>query len=97
MNKKLLFLALATSFQIGAVKANEKEDLSTLLSIQQAQHQVKGVVIESTTGEPAIGAPVQIKGTTRGVVTDIDGNLSIEAQHIDVLAVCYIGFVTGEI
>ena len=33
----------------------------------------KGVVIDKATGEPLIGATVQIEGTTTGAVTDIDG------------------------
>lgn len=34
---------------------------------------VKGVIIDKATGEPLIGATVQIEGTTTGAVTDIDG------------------------
>ena len=30
------------------------------------------------TGEPVIGANVVIKGTTTGVVTDFDGNFTID-------------------
>ena len=38
---------------------------------------VKGVVIDKATGEPLIGATVQIEGTTTGAVTDIDGRFEL--------------------
>ncbi|MBP5567514.1 MAG: carboxypeptidase-like regulatory domain-containing protein, partial [Bacteroidales bacterium] len=38
-----------------------------------AQNAVSGKVVDAK-GEPVVGAGVQIKGTTVGVVTDLDGN-----------------------
>lgn len=38
------------------------------------QGSIKGTIADSETGEPLIGATVLIQGTTKGVVTDIDGN-----------------------
>ena len=37
---------------------------------------VKGVVKESMTGEPIIGANVAVKGTTNGTISDISGYVS---------------------
>lgn len=52
---------------------------------------VRGVVKDET-GEPVIGATVMEKGTTtNGVVTDIDGNYTIEIPADGILAVSYIG------
>ncbi len=53
---------------------------------------VRGVVKDET-GEPVIGALVMEKGTTtNGVVTDIDGNYTIEIPcENGMLAVSYIG------
>ena len=45
---------------------------SFLLSAQQIT--VSGTVTEGSTGDPAIGVSVLVKGTTNGTVTDIDGN-----------------------
>lgn len=47
--------------------------------------------------EPLIGASVQVKGTTTGVVTDIDGSFVLEASASDVLIFSYIGFETQEV
>ena len=38
---------------------------------------VKGVIFEEETGQPLPGATVSIEGTTRGVITDLDGSFEI--------------------
>ena len=67
----------------------------TLLSMQAfAQVKVTGTVTDQTNGEPIIGATVKIKGTSTGVVTDIDGNYSIEVSTGQTLEFSYIGYNT---
>jgi TonB-linked SusC/RagA family outer membrane protein len=61
-----------------------------------AQTQVRGTVIDEY-GEPAIGATIQIKGTTQGTVTDIDGNFTISAPVGGTLVVSYVGYQTQEV
>ncbi len=61
-----------------------------------AQRTVSGKVTDDD-GEGIPGATVQIKGTTTGVVTDVDGNYSISVSNDDVLLISFIGFVTQEI
>ena len=54
-----------------------------LLSIQSSLGQsfrVRGVVVSSEDNEPMIGVTVKQEGTGNGVVTDIDGNYSIEIK-----------------
>lgn len=46
---------------------------------------------------PIPGANIVIKGTTKGVTTDFDGNFSIQASPSDVLVVSYIGYATQNI
>ncbi len=58
---------------------------------------VKGVVVDSQTGEPIPGCAVRIKGISQGVVTDINGEFQITAQKGDVLEVSFIGYVSKEI
>ncbi|MEO6757853.1 MAG: carboxypeptidase-like regulatory domain-containing protein, partial [Saprospiraceae bacterium] len=43
-----------------------------------AQRTVKGKVSDAESGEGLIGATVTVVGTTRGAITDIDGNYSVE-------------------
>jgi hypothetical protein len=40
-----------------------------------AQVLVRGTVVDQT-GESVIGASIQVKGTTQGTITDIDGKLA---------------------
>lgn len=58
---------------------------------------IKGVVKDET-GEPVIGATVMEKGSANnGVITDIDGNYTIEIASDGLLAVSYIGCKDQEI
>lgn len=53
---------------------------------------VKGVVTDAA-GESVIGASIVEKGTTNGVLTDIDGNFSLEVSSAkSLLEVSYIGY-----
>lgn len=55
---------------------------------------VKGVVIDSNTGEPLIGCTVKIKGSNQGAITDVNGEFNIRAQKGDMLEISYIGYTT---
>lgn len=57
---------------------------------------VKGKVVD-TAGESIIGASVVIKGTSYGIVTDMEGNFTLSVQQGDILQVSYVGYVDKEI
>ena len=57
---------------------------------------VTGKVMDDK-GEAIIGANVLEKGTTNGVITDIDGNFTINVNENSVLQVSFIGYVTTEV
>lgn len=61
------------------------------------QGTVTGKVIDDL-GEPVIGANVIVKGTTTGVVTDVDGNFSLNVNDIkkNVLVISFVGYNTVE-
>ena len=62
------------------------------IGIAMAQHTVNGVVISSEDNEPIIGATVKIKGTSTGVVTNIDGEFSISSPTANPqLEITYVG------
>ena len=46
---------------------------------------------------PLIGATIKVKGSSTGVIADMDGNFKIQANQGDVLEVSYIGYITQEI
>ena len=53
---------------------------------------VKGKVVDAG-GESIIGANVLVKGTTNGVITDVDGNYTLNNVPSDaIISVSYIGY-----
>lgn len=58
---------------------------------------VKGTVISGTDNYPVIGASVIEKGTTNGIITDMDGNFILSVAKGAVIQISYIGYVTQEI
>lgn len=54
-------------------------------------------VVKDQKGELVIGANIIQKGTLNGVITDVDGNFSINAPEGTILQVSYIGYLTKEI
>lgn len=57
---------------------------------------ISGKVLDET-GSPLPGATVMVKGTNNGVVTNVDGEFSIEADNGVTLLVSYVGYVTKEV
>lgn len=55
---------------------------------------LKGKVVDQN-GEAVIGASIQVKGTTAGVITDINGNYELTNVPINAqIAISYIGYQT---
>lgn len=60
--------------------------------------EIKGSVIDAGTGEPLIGVSVVQKGTTNGVITDVDGQYVIKNVPENALLVfSYIGYDPQEL
>lgn len=58
--------------------------------------QLTGTVTDAA-GETIIGASVLEKGTTNGVITDIDGNFSLNVSPKATMMISYVGYVPQEI
>lgn len=69
----------------------------TLASVYAQDIQVKGTVVSGSDGFPLPGVNVVVKGTTDGVITDLDGNFVISVPSDAVLSFTYIGFKTQEV
>lgn len=67
-----------------------------ICSLVYGQDIISGKVTDSE-GEPLIGVNAMVKGTSRGAVTNIEGNFKLEASANDVIVLSYIGFVTEEV
>ncbi|WP_460539428.1 SusC/RagA family TonB-linked outer membrane protein [Echinicola sediminis] len=57
---------------------------------------VSGTVTDAETDEPIPGANILIKGTTKGMVTDIDGNYQISVNQDQTLVFSFIGYKSQE-
>lgn len=71
--------------------------LLSTLAVHAQDRQVSGTVISGEDKLPLPGVSVLVKGTTRGVVSDLDGQFSVDVQQGEVLAFSFIGFVTYEV
>lgn len=70
------------------LKKSVPQERSTI----QNKKKVRGVVLDGKNSEPIIGATIKIKGTTKGVATDVNGEFQLEASEGDVLSISYIGY-----
>ncbi len=69
----------------------------TLASVYAQNIQVKGTVVSGSDNEPLPGVNVVVKGTTAGVVTDMDGNFTLSVPGNATLVFTFIGFELQEI
>ena len=61
-----------------------------------AQTNVTGTVIDES-HEPLPGASVVVKGESRGVATNVDGQFTVSAKVGDILQVSYVGYQSTEV
>lgn len=87
---QLCFLAMAMllCFPASGVRAAQAS---------QQNLTVSGVVTSAADQLPLIGVSVQVKGTTNGAITDLDGNYTVSVASGETLVFSYIGFKTQEI
>lgn len=85
----MLFLGTMAGFTVCPLPA--------IASVQQEQTiKVSGQVVDQD-GEPLIGATIRWKDAQSGVVTDLDGNFSIDVPANATLVVSYVGYKDREI
>ena len=86
---------LSVAFCSGGMLQGANRTTTPHIGIAQQQKSVKGTVMDAL--GPVAGASVIVKGTTNGVVSDMDGNFTLEVKHGDILQISFIGYVTQEI
>ncbi len=81
--RNLVLLLLCFCFSLTALRAQD----------------VSGIILDKQTNEPLIGATVSEKGTSNGVVTDLDGKftLKLTKQPPLTISISYVGFTTQEL
>lgn len=66
------------------------------LAVYGQNVEVKGKVVDDI-NDPLPGVSVSIKGTTRGTITDVDGNYSIEVSRNQTLVFSLVGMTPQEV
>jgi len=65
-------------------------------TISWAQTEITGTITDES-GVPLPGANILLVGTSKGVVSDFDGNFAIQAAKGDVLEISFVGMVTQQV
>ena len=68
-----------------------------LIAATAQQKTITGAVTSAEDNLPVIGATVQIKGTTLGTATDLDGRYQLDVSVGDILEFRYVGMRTQEV
>lgn len=94
-SRKLFVSAVLAAALLAGVSLPVFAGTEGVQSVMQAIP-VKGQVVDAA-GETVIGASILEKGTTNGVITDIDGNFTLNVSSPDaVVVISYIGYKTIE-
>ncbi|BEG99091.1 SusC/RagA family TonB-linked outer membrane protein [Bacteroides sedimenti] len=62
------------------------------LTVFSQNIQIKGVVLAGEDNSPLIGVNVAVKGTTTGVITDLNGEFTLSAPLKSTLVISYVGY-----
>lgn len=91
----LCFMVSAFSVYTASAEEVSSND-ANIVSVTQQSKTIKGTVVDAS-GIPIIGANVLVKGTTIGVITDLDGKFVLQDVPANgVLQISYIGYKSVE-
>ncbi len=90
------FILLGLLALTPATYAEGNGNTAQMTMTQAGNITIKGKIVDEKR-EPLPGATIQQKGTSNGVISDIDGNFSISASSDATLTVSFIGFRSIEI
>lgn len=84
-----------STFWAGMTLPSYAENTESYAAMQTQR--VQGMVVDAN-GEPVIGASVLEKGTSNGVITDMEGRFSLNVKSSkSIIVISYIGFKTREL
>lgn len=88
----------AAGLQVETTRAKKRSSSAGAVarSAQMVSETITGTVTDDS-GEPLPGVTVLVKGTTNGVITDIDGIFQLDGADDEVLVVSFIGFNSQEV
>jgi TonB-linked SusC/RagA family outer membrane protein len=80
-------LILPVIFITGSLNAN---------NLLQDKQTITGTVLSAADKAPMPGVTIQVKGTSSGTITDLDGKFTLSAAPEDVLVFTLVGYITQE-
>ncbi|MEL5892426.1 TonB-dependent receptor [Bacteroides sp. GD17] len=92
--KTALLVGVCSAFGLGYTPQLFAASVDAIEAVQQTR-KITGTITDAM--GPVIGANVLEKGTTNGVITDIDGNFTLNVQPGATIVVSFIGYQTQEI
>ncbi|MFK1759733.1 SusC/RagA family TonB-linked outer membrane protein [Bacteroides fragilis] len=94
--KSIGVILLLACISTGVVYAAANPSVAEVKITQQSDT-CRGIVKDAA-GEIVVGASVIVKGTTNGVITDVDGNFSLsKVQKGNIIQISFVGYRTEEI
>ncbi|MDO4162938.1 MAG: TonB-dependent receptor [Bacteroides sp.] len=93
IRKTALLIGVCSALDFGCALQTFAASVDASTEVQQAK-KIKGTVTDAM--GPIIGANVLEKGTTNGVITDIEGNFELNVQPGAVIVVSFIGYQMQE-
>jgi len=94
---KYTYLILLGLLALATATYAENTGNADQMSMTQADNiTVKGKVVDEN-GESLPGATIQQKGTTNGIITDIDGNFSLSVPSDARLIISFVGYKSTEV
>lgn len=79
-------------------QASSPANKTDLVGEQQNQGKVVSGTVTDSNGEPLIGVAVAVEGTSKGLITDFDGNFKLEVpDENSVLVFSFVGFETQKV
>ena len=94
MRKKMLFSMMLMAGVAGGLVTFPTRAMASVTQSQTIK--VSGQIVDQD-GQPLIGATVKVKNAKLGVVTDFEGNFTIDVASNGVLVVSYVGYKDREI
>lgn len=92
--KNTITVAKSSSQQL--IQVNSNNSSGSNIGIENLQLNIVGTVTDIA-GQALPGVSVQVKGSTTGAATDINGRYNLNAPDNGVLVFTYIGFTTQEV
>lgn len=96
MRNKILFFTLALLVLHSGKTWGSTGFLQSTAAVQQSKEKVVKGVVSDDMG-PIAGATVMIKGSTKGMVTDMDGNFTMSVPVGSTIIISFIGYQDKEI